>query len=86
MYKTPSPIAAKHRLSGIPTSRRPDRVVSEQICRIQRESHDFEELGQRSRRRSIATGQEMLKAMKDESTDSVDSSMGFRELDRVFYV
>jgi hypothetical protein len=27
----------------------------------------------------------MLKAMKDESTDSVDSSMGFRELERVFH-
>lgn len=85
MYKTPSPVTAKRRLSGIPTSRRPERVVSEQISRIQRESHDIEDLGQRNRRRSIATGQEMLKAMKDESTDSVDSSMGFRELERVFH-
>lgn len=84
MYKTPSPITGKRRLSGIPTSRRPDRAVSDQISRIQRESHDFEDPGQRSRRRSIATGQEILKAMKDETTDSVDASMGFRELERVF--
>jgi hypothetical protein len=57
--------------------------VSDQISRIQREWPDLEDCGQRSRRGSIATGQEWLKGVKDESTDSVDSSMGFRELERV---
>jgi hypothetical protein len=82
MYKTPSPVTAKRRLSGIPTSRRTDRVASDQVLRIQREWPGLEEREQRSRRGSIATSGELLKNLKEEA-DSVDSSMGFRELERV---
>jgi hypothetical protein len=82
-YKTPSPVTAKRRLSGIPTSRRPERVFSEQLSsRTQREWPDLEEREQRSRRGSIAASGELLRNLKEE-TDSVDSSMGFRELERV---
>jgi hypothetical protein len=42
----------------------------------------LEEREHRSRRGSIAASGELLRNLKEE-TDSVDSSMGFRELERV---
>ena len=87
IYKTPSPVTAKRRLTGIPVSRstggldQEKRVVSEQVQRVQR---DWPELFQDVRHRSGSVGNpgEVLKNLKEES-DSVDSSMGFRELERV---
>ena len=85
MYKTPSPVTAKRRLSGIPVSRRSglgraERVVSEHAQRIQREWPELQE--ERVRRGSVGNSSEYLRNLKEE-TDSVDSSMGFRELERV---
>ena len=86
MYKTPSPVTAKRRLSGIPVSRtsglgRAERVVSEHAQRIQREWPELQE--ERARRGSLGNSSEHFRNLKEE-TDSVDSSMGFRELERVW--
>ena len=87
MYKTPSPVTAKRRYSGIPVSRaglgRAERVVSEQVQRVQREWPELH--SERSRRGSGGHSSDILRNLKDE-TDSVDSSMGFRELERVLPV
>jgi hypothetical protein len=87
MYKTPSPVTAKRRLSGIPVTSRANvkrstdsRVVSEQMQRIHREWPDLEV--DHVRRGSIGSTGNFLRTLKDEP-DSVDSSMGFRELERV---
>jgi hypothetical protein len=89
MYKTPSPITAKRRLSGIPVTRTnakrssDSRVVSEQMQRIHREWPELED--KRVRRGSIGAAGDFLRSLK-EVPDSVDSSMGFRELERVLYI
>jgi hypothetical protein len=87
MYKTPSPVTAKRRLSGIPVTARGNvkrstdsRVVSEQMQRIHREWPELEV--ERVRRGSIGAAGDFLRTLKDEP-DNVDSSMGFRELERV---
>jgi hypothetical protein len=84
LYKTPSPVSAKRRLSGIPVSRgglgRAERVVTEQAQRVIREWPELHE--ERSRRGSISNTSDVLRNLKEE-TDSVDSTMGFRELERV---
>lgn len=88
MYKTPSPVTAKRRLSGIPvTSCRTNvkrsidgRVVSEQMQRIHREWSELED--ERVRRGSVGSSGDFLRSLKEEP-DTVDSSMGFRELERV---
>lgn len=84
MYKTPSPVTAKRRLSGIPVPRsvagREERVASEQVQRIQREWPGLKE--ERTRRDSLGSRPDLLTTLREE-TDSVDSSMGFRELERV---
>jgi hypothetical protein len=84
MYKTPSPVTAKRRLSGIPVSRtsglgRAERVVSEHAQRIQREWPELQE--EQARRGSVGNSSEYIKNWQE--MDSVDSSMGFRELERV---
>jgi hypothetical protein len=84
MYKTPSPVTAKRRLSAIPVPRsttgRVERVASEQVQRIQREWPGLH--NERSRRDSLGSRNDLLTTLREEA-DSVDSSMGFRELERV---
>ena len=86
LYKTPSPVTAKRRLSTIPVksrSARKDRVVSEQTPRMK----DYMELKDaKERRGSFGNASEILNGI-EEDTGSVDSSMGFRELEKVnFYL
>lgn len=86
-YKTPSPVIAKRRLSGIPVRRAgglgpSERVVSEQVLRVQKEWPGLQD--EQIRKSSLGNPSETLKNLKDE-TDSVDPSMGFRELERVPY-
>ena len=84
MYKTPSPVTAKRRLSGIPVARstagRGERAASEQIQRTQREWPGLHE--ERTRRGSLGNRNDLLTSLREE-TDNLDSSMGFRELERV---
>ena len=82
MYTTPSPVTAKRRLSSNLAHKhgRHDRVVSEHIQRIQREWPDLHD--DRTRRGSVGNVIEFAQSVRDES-DSLDSSMGFRELERV---
>lgn len=84
MYRTPSPVTAKRRLSGIPVPRssaeRGDRVASEQVQRIQREWPGLHD--ERSRRDSLGSRNDLLTTLREEA-DTADSSMGFRELERV---
>jgi hypothetical protein len=82
LYKTPSPVTAKRRLSGLPArlGGRADRVMSEQIQRIQRDWPDLEDV--RGRRGSVGNVTEFAQTLREE-TESIDSSMGFRELERV---
>jgi len=79
MYKTPSPVTAKRRLSTVSSkaghSSRKNRVVSEQFSQVK----DYSEL---DRRGSFGNATEILKGI-EEDTGSVDSSMGFRELEKV---
>jgi hypothetical protein len=80
MSKTPSPVTAKRRLSTIPTktgSGQKNRVVSEQLPRI-KDYSDWKD----DRRGSFGNASENLKGI-DEDTGSIDSSMGFRELEKV---
>ena len=82
LYKTPSPVTAKRRLSTIPAkprSGKKDRVVSEQTPKMK----DSTELKTaKERRGSFGNASEILKGI-EEDTGSVDSSMGFRELEKV---
>ena len=84
MYKTPSPVTAKRRLSSVPATRtgqgRAERVVSEQVQRFQKEWPELQD--ERARSGSLSNSGEILRNLKEE-TDSVDSLMGFRELERV---
>ena len=84
IYKTPSPVTAKRRLSDIPVPRSVagcgERVASEQVQRIQREWSGLQQ--ERKRRDSFGGRNDLLTTLREE-TDSVDSSMGFRELERV---
>jgi hypothetical protein len=83
LYKTPSPVTAKRRLSAARHggyTGRPDRIVSEQIQRIQRDWPELDDA--RSRRGSVGNVTEFSQSLREE-TDTVDSSMGFRELERV---
>jgi hypothetical protein len=82
LYKTPSPVTAKRRLSAIQTNAiaRPERIVTEQVQRIQREWPELRD--ERRRRMSIGPSSEFLRSLKEDA-DGVDSSMGFRELERV---
>jgi hypothetical protein len=84
IYKTPSPVMAKRRLSGIPvkiTPVRGDGIFSEQIPRM-KDYHEFNE-SKSKRRNSIGNASAILKGMEAEDSASVDSSMGFRELEKV---
>jgi len=84
MYKTPSPVTAKRRLSGIPvkaTSIRGDGIFSEQIPRT-KDYHEFKK-SKSGRRNSIGNASAILRGMEAEDSASVDSSMGFRELEKV---
>jgi hypothetical protein len=86
MYKTPL-VNAKRRLSTIPVTRpglgQEERIVTEQVQRIQREWPELHD--ERSRRRSLGHSNDFFKSSKEEP-DSVDSSMGFRELERVISI
>jgi len=79
MYKTPSPVTAKRRISTVSSKAghpsRKNRVVSEQFSQVK----DYSEL---DRRGSFGNATEILKGI-EEDTGSVDSSMGFRELEKV---
>src|SRR5436305_4319047 len=85
LYTTPSPVTAKRRLSSVPATRtgigRQEIAVSEQVGRIQR---DWPELlmDEGIRRASLNNSNEFLKHLKEEK-DIGDSSMGFKELQRV---
>ena len=84
LYRTPSPTAAKRRLSNIPPSRaglgQEQRAASDHVQRFKR---DWPELqNQRARRGSMGAPGLLSKGLRDD-TDSIDSSMGFRELERV---
>jgi len=84
MYKTPSPVTAKRRLSDIPVTRtgvgRTDRIASEHARRVQTEWPELQ--NGRNRRGSLGTKSELVRELNEE-TESVDSTMGFRELERV---
>jgi hypothetical protein len=78
LYKTPSPVIAKH--NGHAGRGRAERVVSE---KVQRAHKDWPELqGGRNRGASLGNSSEFLRNLKEE-VDSIDSTMGFRELERV---
>ena len=88
LYKTPSPVTAKRRLTGIPVRSAatnldpPERVPNDAVRRIassgQRQGpHDV------SWRRSSFCGSTGILTRLDDETESVDYSMGFRELERV---
>ena len=84
LYKTPSPVTAKRRLSTFPSTRnglgREERVVSEQVQRIHKEWPELQD--ERTRRGSLGNSDEFIKNLRE--IDTVDSSMGFRELERVY--
>jgi hypothetical protein len=89
LYKTPSPVTAKRRLSAIPvrttgtSPRQPERVSNDAVRRIASSVDGQGPLDAPWRRRgSLSGSSEVLKRL-DEETASVDSSMGFRELERV---
>ena len=78
-------MTTKRRSSGIPikTNSRPERaerVFSEQIPRVR----DYRELKDgRERRNSIGNASAILRGMEEDESGSIDSSMGFRELEKV---
>lgn len=76
--KTPSPAMAKP--SGPAGLGRAERVVSEQLQRINKDWTQLQ--GGRNRGSSLGNSSDVLKNLKEE-IDNVDSSMGFRELERV---
>lgn len=87
LYKTPSPVTAKRRLSSIPISRiglgREQRVASDHIQRIQTDWPELQK--ERTRRGSMGNTGHFTRQIKDDA-DSIDSSMGFRELERVRFL
>ena len=84
MYKTPSPVTVKRRLPTNSNNRRdigrPERIVSEYVQRIEREWPELRD--ERPRRVSLGPYSEFMRSLTEEA-DSVDSTMGFRELERV---
>ena len=89
LYKTPSPGTAKRRLSGIPvrataTSRgAPQSVPKDVAGRIVSpgDSHGAHDAS--CRRRSFCGSTDILNRLDEETESVFDSSMGFRELERV---
>jgi hypothetical protein len=84
LYKTPSPVTTKRQSSSISVSQpgvgRAERAVSE---RVQRVHKNWPELhGERTRSGSLGNSGDFLKNLKEEA-ESIDSTMGFRELERV---
>jgi hypothetical protein len=88
LYKTPSPVTAKRRLSNYPHEA---RAVTEKTDRVNRRLSDYavqrvkkellEEQVPAARRNSIDIANDLLGDVKE--ADSIDSTMGFRELERV---
>jgi len=88
LYKTPSPVTAKRRLSHYPPE---TCAVTEKAERVNRRLSDyavrrvkkelFEEQIPAVRRNSIDIANDLLRDVKE--ADSIDSTMGFRELERV---
>ena len=89
LYKTPSPGTAKRRLSGIPVRATatnlgpPERVPNDTAGRIvspgdSQGAHDAS-----WRRSSFCGSTDILNRLEEETECAVDSSMGFRELERV---
>lgn len=92
LYKTPSPVCAKRRLSGIPVRTTtgthgdglgPERVPNDAVRRIVSSGLDRPGSGDAPWRRGSFSGTSDVLKKLDEETESVDSSMGFRELERV---
>jgi hypothetical protein len=79
LYKTPSPVIAKRRLSSVPPkTASPHGNLSEQIPRVR----DYPEFSD-SRRNSSGNATAILRGMEADDSARVDSSMGFRELEKV---
>jgi hypothetical protein len=93
LYKTPSPVCAKRRLSGIPVRTTTiteggapgpsERVPNDAVRRIVSSGGDRPGSGDVPWRRGSFSGSSDVLKKLEEETESVDSSMGFRELERV---